>query len=158
MGSIGHKHILFVAMSGLSGVLALHGAFAGPPFAGQPLERVTAAVSGGSRNNTPAGIQAPNRQAPNRRLDLSPPSEVMANNQAATGPFPAPGSHRLFAVLSTPPASQNGHILSPMENVMHNFHEQGLPVAKLFQNSDSLVHLGLNQKGKPGLWIVHKLH
>jgi len=138
----------------------LHGAFAGPPFAGQPLERVTAAVSSGSRNNAPAGIQAPNR-----RLDLSapsavmsPPSEVMANNQAATGPFPAPGGHRLFAVLSTPPASQNGHILSPMENVMHNFHEQGLPVAKLFQNSDSLVHLGLNQKGKPGLWIVHKVH
>ncbi len=48
--------------------------------------------------------------------------------------------------------------MSPMQLMAHNFRQQGLPLAKLFENKDSLVHLGLNQKGKPGLWIVHKLH
>lgn len=48
--------------------------------------------------------------------------------------------------------------MSPMETLAHNFHQEGLPVAKLFESNQSLVHLGLNPKGKPGLWIVHKLH
>ena len=41
---------------------------------------------------------------------------------------------------------------------MREFHRDGLPVARLWETKSALVHVGLNQKGKPGLWIVQKMH
>ncbi len=38
------------------------------------------------------------------------------------------------------------------------FHHEGLPVARLWENHSALVSFGLNQKGKPGLWLVQKTH
>jgi hypothetical protein len=35
-------------------------------------------------------------------------------------------------------------------------HREGLPVARLFETKSALVHLGLNPRGKPGLWLVQK--
>jgi hypothetical protein len=70
---------------------------------------------------------------------------------------PAPGAGTATpGTTGATPAST--HIMSPMETLTHNFREEGLPVARLFESKDSLVHVGLNQKGKPGLWILHKLH
>jgi hypothetical protein len=37
-------------------------------------------------------------------------------------------------------------------------HREGLPVARLFETKGALLHLGLNPKGKPGLWLVQKTH
>ena len=37
-------------------------------------------------------------------------------------------------------------------------HREGLPVARLWENKSALVSLGLNQRGKPGLWIIQKIH
>jgi hypothetical protein len=37
-------------------------------------------------------------------------------------------------------------------------HREGLPVARLWENRSALVSLGLNQRGKPGLWIIQKTH
>ena len=37
-------------------------------------------------------------------------------------------------------------------------HREGLPVARLWENHAALVSLGLNQRGKPGLWIMQKVH
>jgi len=33
-----------------------------------------------------------------------------------------------------------------------------VPVARLFETKGALLHLGLNPKGKPGLWQVQKTH
>jgi hypothetical protein len=38
------------------------------------------------------------------------------------------------------------------------FHHEGLPLARLWENKSALVSLGLNPKGKPGLWITQKTH
>jgi hypothetical protein len=35
---------------------------------------------------------------------------------------------------------------------------EGLPVARLFESKSALVHLGFSPKGKPGLWLVQKIH
>jgi hypothetical protein len=70
----------------------------------------------------------------------------------------APPEGRRSRALAPPESETSGHIMSPIEALAHNFHQQGLPVARLFENHTSLVHLGLNEKGKPGLWILHKLH
>jgi len=32
----------------------------------------------------------------------------------------------------------------------------GWPVARLWESKSALLHLGFNQKGKPGLWIMQK--
>lgn len=141
----------------------LHAALAQPPLAREaPLQRFTAALSHSSK---PEGRTATLAQ----RLDLRPPSEIFGGEQGPIqGPINVPGNHRLFggdrlfgAAFSGPERASpppSGHVMSPMETMVHNFHQEGLPVAKLFQNNTSLVHIGLNPKGKPGLWVVHKTH
>jgi hypothetical protein len=47
----------------------------------------------------------------------------------------------------------------PRDNMplwLGRFHREGLPVARLWENHSALISLGLNAKGKPGLWLVQK--
>jgi hypothetical protein len=44
------------------------------------------------------------------------------------------------------------------EAFVRRFHREGLPVARLWESHSALVSLGLNAKGKPGLWLVQKTH
>ena len=43
-----------------------------------------------------------------------------------------------------------------VQDFVRRVHREGLPVARLFETKGALVHLGLNPKGKPGLWLVQK--
>jgi hypothetical protein len=45
-----------------------------------------------------------------------------------------------------------------MAELVRRVHREGLPVARLWENRSALVSLGLNQRGKPGLWIIQKTH
>lgn len=45
-----------------------------------------------------------------------------------------------------------------VRSMVEHFHREGLPVARLWENHSALVSLGLNGKGKPGLWLVQKTH
>jgi len=162
MGTVRKQRIALIALIGLWETFVLHAA-----LAGQPLEKVGAAL-----RQSNAGRPAPRLQLPSGQLDLRPPSAFVAGSYALgsfgaaarpelldarnssrseTGGVPA----RTSAAATT---AASGHIMSPLETMAHNFHQEGLPLARLFENQNSLVHLGLNQKGKPGLWIVHKLH
>lgn len=53
------------------------------------------------------------------------------------------------------PAGQTRE-MSGVEAFARRFHREGLPLARLWENHSALVSLGLNQKGKPGLWLVQK--
>jgi hypothetical protein len=44
------------------------------------------------------------------------------------------------------------------EEFARRAHREGLPVARLWENKSALLSLGLNQRGKPGLWIIQKIH
>jgi len=59
--------------------------------------------------------------------------------------------------LRPPAAEQSAPLRSPLQEIAHNFRREGLPVAKLFQDRTSLLHLGLNPRGTPGLWFVHQV-
>jgi len=48
------------------------------------------------------------------------------------------------------------HTMSRAEAFARQFRHEGLPVARLWENHAALVSLGLNAKGKPGLWLVQK--
>lgn len=54
--------------------------------------------------------------------------------------------------------SSQSRSVSQAEAFARRFHREGLPVARLWENHSALLSLGLNQKGKPGLWVVQKTH
>lgn len=45
---------------------------------------------------------------------------------------------------------------SPTEQFIRQVRKEGMPFARLWQNDQALLSLGLNRKGKPGLWIIQK--
>jgi hypothetical protein len=102
----------------------------------------------------------PQNSAPRTRLDLTLPSL----ENAVKSVFPSARSHTLGA------ESENRSSLAlgadawqdrPSEriaNLASRVHREGLPVARLWENRSALVSLGLNQRGKPGLWITQKMH
>jgi len=49
------------------------------------------------------------------------------------------------------------HPMSRAEQLATRFRREGLPVARLFESHSALISLGLNQRGKPGIWLIQKL-
>jgi hypothetical protein len=47
---------------------------------------------------------------------------------------------------------------SSMEDRVRQYRRDGFPVARLWENKSALLHLGFNHNGKPGLWVVQKIH
>jgi hypothetical protein len=160
MFGIEAQRIFLTTLLGICGMCILQAAHAQPPVARSEgsLQRITSALSHVVKSDSrPQAL----------RLDLRPPLENLGEPSPAATGLGVGGNHRLFgggapgfqadrgtAERAAPAVS--GHIMSPMETVVHNFHQEGLPVAKLFQSETSLVHIGLNPRGKPGLWVVHK--
>jgi hypothetical protein len=100
-----------------------------------------------------------NHLNPSAPLDLSLP-ESMANHQ--TGPA-RPGTIQLRDpdYRSTLPALGGDAARrepSRIEELALRVHREGVPLARLWQNENALLHLGLNSRGKPGLWLVQKIH
>ena len=44
------------------------------------------------------------------------------------------------------------------EAMVQRFRHEGLSVARLWEGHSGFVSLGLNPKGKPGIWLVQKTH
>ncbi len=119
----------------LSGVGAMNSAIAAPP--------------GGH-----ARVAAP--------LDLRPSTSTMAALEKTNGTFPsAPrssmGAERHFDLPALGSDGAQTRIPSRAEEFARRVHREGLPVARLWENKSALLSLGLNKKGKPGLWIVQKI-
>jgi hypothetical protein len=150
MGRAGTHRIVLAALMGVPGCLTLTIVQAG--------ERAWLLHGGGAR---PA---APGLRGPAGRLDLTLPAVFVADSQKPVESFRSPKrpkgvmdeTQAKWANLRS--AADGQRIPSRAELLTRNFHRDGLPVAKLFQSQYSLVHIGLNQKGKPGLWFVEKLH
>jgi hypothetical protein len=142
MGEAGKQQYLAAALLGAWGSLGLTIAYAGEPTAKVPFRGVTA--------HSAAGVRA---------LDLTPPPATAAPPAGApktVESFLPSKTKAKWAGLSDPKDGER--IPSRAEQLARNFHRDGLPVARLFQSKNSLFHIGLNQKGKPGLWFVQKLH
>ena len=48
--------------------------------------------------------------------------------------------------------------MSQAEIFARRVHREGLPIARLWESNSALISIGLNQKGKPGLWLTQKVH
>jgi hypothetical protein len=148
------KTVLFAAVAGCSVAAAA-------AHAGEPLTKMAASIiHAGTNGHAPSSPM----RLPAGRLDLAPPALALADREKASESFPAVNHHAEAigenqARFGGPGnAVGNQRVPSGAEQLVRNFHRDGLPVARLFQSENSLVHLGLNQKGKPGLWIVEKIH
>ncbi len=52
----------------------------------------------------------------------------------------------------------NFRVRSPAQAFARRVHEEGLPIARLWQSKSAALSIGLSRKGKPGLWLTQKLH
>jgi hypothetical protein len=128
-------------------ICSLHAAFAAPP------------------GTSPSGLLSKSsvteRTSP-IHLDLRAPAQSLASEERAPV-FPSAFAHRRFA--GTEDTSQlpslgagNPRVRAPLPELARHIQHEGLPIARLWENRSALVHIGLNQRGKPGLWLVQKIH
>ena len=102
----------------------------------------------------PSGRQP---QFQGRQLDLSAPAHVIENSIKV---------QQLPSKVQQPPSPQQERFANlrlgsiptqpSMEERLRLARRDGLPVARLWESKSVLLHLGFNQKGKPGLWIMQK--
>jgi hypothetical protein len=142
MGKSGNRWWVRLAMLGCCGLGLI-----GPALAAPPLNQKTA-----------------QRLEPHPTLDLRPSFAALAAIEKPSAAFPS-GLHRQtlggqedlrlpalgFESTQTP-------VRGRAEEFVSRVRREGLPVARLWQNHSALVSLGLNQKGKPGLWLIQKTH
>jgi hypothetical protein len=151
MPATGSNRIALLAMLAPAALFALNLALAAPP--GVTLQ------NGLPRTNV---AQKPILTNIAARLDLRAPTRASMSEDKSQV-FPSAVIHRPFgggeetARLPSMGAA-NPHLRPPMVELARHIQHEGLPVARLWENQSALVHIGLNQRGKPGLWLVQKIH
>ena len=68
------------------------------------------------------------------------------------------GSQEQLQLPNSGSESSQLRMTGQAEEFARRVHREGLPVARLWENKSALVSIGLNQKGKPGLWLIQKTH
>jgi len=131
------------AAAGVTGLFLASSAMAAPPQA-RP-------VQPHPQNSSPPA---------DRQLDLRAPKPAEAAEKGAAFPFMGQ-RHRSGSAEQVPlPALGSDGMRNRLgvQDFVRRVHQEGLPVARLFESRSALLHLGLSPKGKPGLWLVQKVH
>lgn len=123
---------------------------------------VASAWAAPGAHTTLAGIAA----KPAGRLDLRLPTHelgagaVPAFNVAARngGSIMRQGSGGEVQSSAFAASVAGAKPMSRIEAFARQVRHEGLPVARLWENHAALVSLGLNPRGKPGLWLIQKTH
>jgi hypothetical protein len=149
MGENSNRRLAHLAMLGLWG-MSMNAALAAPPL------------------SQPAAAHRDPRPALDLRSSLEMHAAVtaMGISEKSSEAFPS-SLHRQtvggqtrepYEVPALGSMETTSRLESPMQALARRVHREGLPVARLWENKSALVSLGLNQKGKPGLWIIQKIH
>jgi hypothetical protein len=153
MVTLRQTSLVSVTTIAFCGAALLNTAFAAPP-----------ARASGAHGMMAAGTTS----APAAQLDLRPPSDAFDSVARDSARFPS-SLHRqsLSALQQTAGQASPLQILGSessttrtpgrLEEFAGRVRREGLPIARLWQNKSSVLSLGLNQRGKPGLWFVQKL-
>ena len=98
-----------------------------------------------------------------RPLDLQLPANMTTAVDKPSASFPS--MHRPAQWAESPSQPRGWNAAEPatrtpgrVEELALRIHREGLPLARLWENKSALVSLGLNPKGKPGLWLTQKTH
>lgn len=159
----------------------LNSAFAFPPFgrgiashptteAAHPASLIGKSVVRSAPMSTPAlDLRAPKEQAPQAAREgagalasASFPSPIHHSEIGMTDP----GIGDRSADVRTRPAALGADAMSIQEmsqgqiiaQRIQHMRREGLPVARLWESPSAALSIGLNQRGKPGLWFTQRMH
>ena len=100
-------------------------------------------------------------------LDLRPPDAFFGGRPSAPSGDSATFPSVKRAQFGTPsgveeqlPGGSNVATLrmeSKVQELERRVPHEGLPIARLWETKTALLHVGLNPKGKPGLWLIQKV-
>jgi hypothetical protein len=158
--------------AGVCGLCLSCSAVASPPFSWGGSSSAVAAARSVSLSSRPIARQ---QYTPSTNLDLRPPgvSPSAISHEGATAPASEPfpsTTHNLDLGQSDLPADNriqartlaigelNFRVMSQAEIFARRVHQEGLPIARLFESKSALLSIGLNKRGKPGLWFTQKTH
>ena len=98
-----------------------------------------------------------------RHLDLRPSMNGIAAVAPALATFPSTlhrqtvGAQQPIDLPAMGAERAQTRVPSRAEEFARRVRREGLPLARLWENKSALLSIGLNKKGKPGLWIVQKI-
>jgi hypothetical protein len=154
MGGITNQLLSGTALL-VAGLIFAQSATAAPPIRIQPQSRPPVTVQARAPQASPAQTQAQTQQ----RLDLRAPSHMPEmSDDVSERSFPSrrPNTAAQEAVQLPALGAEGVRARPTIQEFVRRVHQEGLPVARIFEGKSALVHLGLNPKGKPGLWLVQK--
>jgi hypothetical protein len=173
MNQEGKSRLKYVAAGGLCGLGLMSSAIASPPIS----RGKTSPSTIDSARPTSVGSRSFAHQEPtsSNHLDLRPledssPATVRGGAAAfALTTFPTAIHHLYLGRADSGtddrirrPDLGTGELsfrtMSQAEIFARRVHQEGLPVARLWESHSALLSIGLNQKGKPGLWFTQKAH
>jgi hypothetical protein len=165
---------LICAAGGLCGLGLMSAAIAGPP---QNAARPLLAAAGSARSTSVADTALARRAhaSPAVQLDLQLPgrSPPAINQGAATGiastAFPSAihhldlgradfGTNDRYQPRAVGLGETSFRTMGQAQILALRIRREGLPIARLLESKSALLSIGLNQRGKPGLWVTQKTH
>jgi hypothetical protein len=166
---------LICAAGGLCGLGLMSAAIAGPPQNGA---RPLLAAAGSARSTSVADTALARRAhdaSPAVQLDLKLPgrSPPAINQGAATGitstTFPSAihhldlgradfGTNDRYQPRAVGLGETSFRTMGQVQILALRIRREGLPIARLLESKSALLSIGLNQRGKPGLWVTQKTH
>jgi hypothetical protein len=167
-----NKHRLTGVIAGVCGFCLLSSAVASPPISQEgsslSVKNLVRSMSVASRSVVRQDMQ------PSAHFDLRAPRDPSQTifrgsaNSLAFNPFPSV-IHQLDAGKANFASDYrsstamligelNFQVMGQAEILARRIHREGLPVARLLETKSALLSVGLNQRGKPGLWLTQKTH
>lgn len=166
------KNRLIRVATGACGLCLFCSAVASPPFSrGGPSRSI---IDSARSISATSRLIARQEYMPTAHLDLRPPADSAPTiihggaHALASAPFPSAIHHLDLGNVDLgtdnriwSPALGSGElnfrVMGQAEISAHRIHREGLPVARLWENKSALLSIGLNQRGKPGLWLTQKI-
>jgi|SRR5271169_1865314 len=158
---------------GVCGLCLCYSAVASPPFSWGSSS--PSAIPSARAASLASQSVARHDYAPAAYLDLRPPevSPLAFSHETtaalASESFPStthhldPGKSDLATGDRVQPSTlgmgeMNFRVMSQAAIYAHRVHEDGLPIVRVFESKSALLSIGLNKRGKPGLWFTQKTH
>jgi hypothetical protein len=140
----------------------------GLAIASPPLSRAEALLAAG-RSFAHQEHTAPARL--DLRLSAESLPEAIPSSAAALGSAPFPSAIRHLNLGKADLANNDDRtlpssvgadelrfqVMGRAKMLVSRVRREGLPVARLWESKSALLSIGLNQRGKPGLWLTQKI-
>ncbi len=163
MNSLGNKLLKSVMAWGICSLCVASAAMAGT------FTSVAGIATRASANSYTLRQSGSTKSASDRqdlaRLDLRPPTRVSIPSGITSTSLGFPSARRVLASAQYEdqlPAlgatdESAARTMSRAEVFTRRLHREGIPIIRLWEGHTAFVSLGLNQRGKPGLWLIQKV-